>query len=170
MNKKYLRNTKTISPLGIRMKPHLEDCDIILYQINDDDIYDIPPWELTSPSNNFKIHCTPKSETLESDKKQRFYEVKDFYESMQFGSVYTDGSTSDDYVSASAVSSVDILKVKLPVRLGYCFTPYQRLWLYNGAPLVAFYDTLGIRRTYSRLKPRRPHGGKSSCTDFNFYS
>ena len=39
------------------------------------------------------------------------------------------------------------------VRLGYCFTPYQRLWLYNGAPLVAFYDTLGIRRTYSRLKP-----------------
>ena len=39
------------------------------------------------------------------------------------------------------------------VRLGYCFTPYQRLWLYNGAPLVAFYDTLGIRRMYSRLKP-----------------
>ena len=33
-----------------------------------------------------------------------------------------------------------------------CFTPYQRHWLYNGAPLVAFYDTLGIRRTYSRLK------------------
>ena len=31
-------------------------------------------------------------------------------------------------------------------------------WLYNGAPLVAFYDTLGIRRTYSRLKPRRPRG------------
>ena len=39
------------------------------------------------------------------------------------------------------------------VRLGYCFTPYQRLWLYNGAPLFAFYDTLGIRRAYSWLKP-----------------
>ena len=39
------------------------------------------------------------------------------------------------------------------VMLGYCFTPYQRLWIYHGAPLVAFYDTLGIRRTYSRLKP-----------------
>ena len=113
---KYLRNTKTISPLGIRMKPHLEDCDIILDQINDDDIYDIPPWELTSPSVNFKIHSTPKSETLESDYKQRFYEVNDFYESMQFGSIYTDGSKSDDYVSASAVSSVDILKVNLPVQ------------------------------------------------------
>ena len=44
-------------------------------------------------------------------------------------------------------------------RLGYCFTPYQLLWLYNGAPLVAFYDTLEIRRTHSRLNPRRPHGG-----------
>ena len=39
------------------------------------------------------------------------------------------------------------------IRLGYCFTPYQRPWLYNGAPLVAFYDTLGIRRTYFRLTP-----------------
>ena len=46
---------------------------------------------------------------------------------------------------------------KSTVRLGYCFTPYQRL--YNGAPLVVFYDTLGIRSTYSRLNPRRPHGG-----------
>ena len=48
--------------------------------------------------------------------------------------------------------------------LGYDFTPYQQLWLYNGAPLVAFYDTLGIRRTYSRLKPRRPHGGDIAMT------
>ena len=47
------------------------------------------------------------------------------------------------------------------VRLGYCFTPYQRPRLYNDAPLVAFYDTLGIRRTYSRLKPpaSSPGGG-----------
>ena len=47
----------------------------------------------------------------------------------------------------------EILKLLDKVRLAYCFTPYQRIWLYNGAPLVAFYDTLGIRRTYSRLKP-----------------
>ena len=41
--------------------------------------------------------------------------------------------------------------LKRNVRLGYCFTPYQRLWLYNGAPVVAFYDTLGIRMTHFRL-------------------
>ena len=33
-------------------------------------------------------------------------------------------------------------------------------WFRHTAPLVTFYDTLGIRRTYSRLKPRRPHGVK----------
>ena len=44
------------------------------------------------------------------------------------------------------------------VRLGYCFTPYQRLWPYNGAPLVAFY---GIRRTYSRLKS--PASSRGHC-------
>ena len=27
------------------------------------------------------------------------------------------------------------IKKELLVRLGYCFTPYQRLWLYNGTPL-----------------------------------
>ena len=47
------------------------------------------------------------------------------------------------------------------VRLGYCFTPYGRLWLYNGAPLVAFYDTLGMRRTYSRLK--QPASSRGMC-------
>ena len=39
---------------------------------------------------------------------------------------------------------------RFQVRLGYCFTPYQRLWLYNGAPLVAFYNNLGILRRRSR--------------------
>ena len=49
--------------------------------------------------------------------------------------------------------------------LGYCFTPYQRLWLYNSAPLVAFYDTLGIRRTYSRLIPPASSRGKRGYSD-----
>ena len=39
------------------------------------------------------------------------------------------------------------------LRLGCCLKPYQRLRLYNGAPFRRLYDTLGIRRTSSRLKP-----------------
>ena len=54
-------------------------------------------------------------------------------------------------------------------RLGYCFTPYQRLWLYNGAPLVAFYDTLGIRRTYSRPKPPASSRGATLMETNNKY-
>ena len=48
--------------------------------------------------------------------------------------------------------------------LGHCFTPYQRLWLYNGAPSGAFYDTLGIRRMYSRHKPPASSRGSSRNT------
>ena len=32
-------------------------------------------------------------------------------------------------------------------------------WIRHTAPLVAFYDTLMIRRTHSRLNPPGPHGG-----------
>ena len=35
---------------------------------------------------------------------------------MQFGFIYTDGSKFNDYVCVSAVSTVDILKVNLPVQ------------------------------------------------------
>ena len=49
------------------------------------------------------------------------------------------------------------------MRLGYCFTLYQRLWPYNGTPLVAFYDTRGIRRTYSQLKPPASSRGVRLC-------
>ena len=58
---------------------------------------------------------------------------------------------------ANALAPIKPGIIRISYRLGYCFTPYQRLWLYNGAPLVAFYDTLGIWRTCSRLKSRRPH-------------
>ena len=37
--------------------------------------------------------------------------------------------------------------------------PHTFLRMESGL-LVAFYDTLGIRRTHSRLNPRRPHGGQ----------
>ena len=56
------QNTYEI-PLGIRIKEHLQGCNIIIDQINDDDIYDIPPWELPSPTVNLALHSSSKSET-----------------------------------------------------------------------------------------------------------
>ena len=63
----------------------------------------------------------------------------------------------------------------VPAKHRHGATPFIRLFRETGGPpflygysekpphLVAFYDTLGIRRTYSHLNtppPRRPHGGK----------
>ena len=93
------------------MMEHLQAGDIQLDLVNDADIYNIPPWELSSPYVNLTLTSTHKSNTLVSDYRQRFLEVNDYYENNNFASIYTDGSKSKDYVSASAVSSVDILKV-----------------------------------------------------------
>ena len=112
---KYLRYSKTIAPLGIRMKEHIEELGIPLDIISEDDFYDIPPWELSTPNVNITLHSTSKKDTSDFDYKQRFLEVNDSYEEKNFTSFYTDGSKSDNYVSASAVSSVDVLKVNLPV-------------------------------------------------------
>ena len=110
---KYLRNTKVISPLGIRIKDHLQGCNILIDEINDDDIYGIPPWELPSPTVNLALHSSSKSETHNSEYRQRFLEVNDFYKNENFVPVYTDGSKTDNYVSSSDVFPVDIFKVNL---------------------------------------------------------
>ena len=54
------------------MMEHLQAGDIHLDQVNDQDIYDIPPWELSFPSVNLAMTSTSKSETLASDYQQRF--------------------------------------------------------------------------------------------------
>ena len=110
---KYLRNTKVISPLGIRIKEHLEGSNILIDEINEDDIYDIPPWELSSPTVNLILHSSTKSDTHHSEFRQRFLQVNDCYENKGFVPVYTDGSKADNYVSSSVVFPVDIFKVNL---------------------------------------------------------
>ena len=63
-------------------------------------------------------------------------------------------------------SAANLAAFDLYLRLfTYCFTPYQRLWLYNCAPLFAFHDTLGIRRTYSPLKPPASSRGNSTFSN-----
>ena len=108
-----MRNTKVIRPLGIRIKEHLEGSNILIEDINDDDIYDIPPWELSSSTVNLTLHSSSKSETHNSEYRQRFLEVNDCYENKNFVPVYTDGSKADNYVSSSAVFPVDSFKVNL---------------------------------------------------------
>ena len=110
---KYARNTKSIPPLGIRIKEHLENCHIPLDEINEDDIYGIPFWELATPDVDLTLHSSSKKESTDADFKQRYCELKDSYENRNFTSIYTDGSKSQDYVSASVVCSPDMYKVNL---------------------------------------------------------
>ena len=67
-----LRNTKVISPLGVRIKEHFEDSNILIEEINDDGIDDIPPWELSSPIVDLTLHSSPKSDIHNNEYRQRF--------------------------------------------------------------------------------------------------
>ena len=96
---KYMRNTKVIPSLGIRIKEHLDGSNILIEEINDDDIYDIPPSELSSPTVNLTLHSSSKNETHNSEYRQRFLEVNDYHENKNFVPVYTDGSKADNYFS-----------------------------------------------------------------------
>ena len=95
---KYIRNTKVIPPLGIRIKEHLEGSNILIEEINDDDIYDIPPWELYSPTVNLTLHSSYKNETHNSEYRQPLLVGNDYYENKNVVPVYTDGSKTDNYV------------------------------------------------------------------------
>ena len=79
------------------MMEHLQAGDIHLDQVNDEDIYVIPPWELSSPSVNLTLTSTPKSETSKTNYRQRFLEINDAYVNNNFTSIYTDGSKSKNY-------------------------------------------------------------------------
>ena len=56
-----------LTPRALTGVEHLEGCDILIDQINEDDIYDIPPWEISTPTVNLGLHSSSKSETLDSE-------------------------------------------------------------------------------------------------------
>ena len=65
--RRYDGSANTIAPLGIRMKPHIEDCDLCLYAVSDLDLYTVPPWELTKPDVDLSLNSFKKSDTNQLD-------------------------------------------------------------------------------------------------------
>ena len=59
-HQKYTRNTKTIAPLGIRMKHHLESSYTMLDEIYQNDDYNILPSELCSQTIDITLHLRQK--------------------------------------------------------------------------------------------------------------
>ena len=79
--------------LYVHYKAHCTNTALVqLHQINDDDVYVILPWELSSPTVNLALHFTKKTETCDVDFKQHLLEINDSYENKNYMTVYTDGS------------------------------------------------------------------------------
>ena len=66
-----------------------------------------------------------------------------------------------NWVSSPPIKSLHVWFAQLPgkVRLGYCFTPYQQLRLYNGAPLSRLLRHAGdTEDVFSASTPGVPTG------------
>ena len=100
--------------MGIRIKEHIEDCDLFLYNISDRSRYLIPPWELSKPLVDLTLTADKKSETNHTELKQKYLELKETYDENNFISVFTDGSKTEQNVSAAAIINFETIKTNLP--------------------------------------------------------
>ena len=151
---KYLRNTKVFSPLGIRIKERLQGSNILIDEINEDDIYDIPPWELFTPTINLSLHSSSKSDTHNSEFRQRFLEVNDYYDNKGYVPVYADGSKTDNNVSSSVVFPVDVFKLIFMNILRFLqLRPLPSSWPYNTFNMMLVENQLFTLTHFHDYKP-----------------
>ena len=97
----FQKHENKIPTFGIRIKPHLEACDINLNTIIPVVVPKVPPWELPKPKFIFDLRQHKKSDTNPLIIQQHFNEIKSNYS--DYSTVYTDGSKDDDKVAAAAV-------------------------------------------------------------------
>ena len=81
----YQKHENKIPPFGIRIKPHIDACDINLDTIIPSAIPKCPPWELPKPVFIFDLRQHKKSTTNPLIIQQHFFELKI---SRLFSSVY----------------------------------------------------------------------------------
>ena len=110
----FERRQKIIPTFGLRIKPHLEECNIDIESVATFSVPEIPPWLFAEPKIVFDMDKQKKSITNPA----LFHEKFDFIR-LQYGDYkfyYTDGSKANDKVAAASVTSDNTVSVRLPDR------------------------------------------------------
>ncbi len=101
-----------IKPLGLRMKPILENENINVDTIANVIMPDKEPWTLKTPTVLFDLNIDKKSQTNPEFLKSKFLEIKSRY--TDYIPIYTDGSKQEEKVACSAVTKHETSSVRLP--------------------------------------------------------
>ncbi len=99
----YEANERNIFPFGLRIKPLLQEIGFELENTIKETISITPPWIHTPPNINFEMSKLKKSDTAEDVYISKFLEIKEKYPN--YHHIYTDGSKTDEAVSAAAVTA-----------------------------------------------------------------
>ena len=104
----YEANERNILSFGLQVKPLLQEIGFELENTIKETISITPPWTHTPLNTNFEMSKLKKSDTSEDIYISKFLEIKEKYHNYQH--IYTDGSKTDDAVSAAAVTANRCLK------------------------------------------------------------
>ena len=106
---KFESSPNVIPPLGIRIRPHLQNADINLGSVCDFSKFpESPPWTFKTPEVCFDLASHRKDSTSSLAYKAFYAELCQKFPS--FNKIFTDGSKSDEGVAASAFCSTAPLK------------------------------------------------------------
>lgn len=100
-----------IQPLGLRIRQQLRELEVDLTDIAQMPYHSVPPWTLKKPSILLDLASGKKSDTHPNIYLQQFMDVKEKFPSHLF--IYTDGSKTENKVSAAMVAGEQELRVDL---------------------------------------------------------
>ena len=108
----YTNKSSAIKPLGLRIKPLLQEANIDTKRIQSFTLSSKEPWTLDSPKIILDLHKNKKSEVDSHIFKNEFLEIKSNFK--RHISIYTDGSKQDEKVACSVISPNFTDRLKLP--------------------------------------------------------
>ncbi|MCG7877158.1 MAG: reverse transcriptase domain-containing protein [Candidatus Thiodiazotropha endolucinida] len=108
----YSNQPSAIKPLGLRIKPLLEEANINEKNIQPFALPSKEPWTLNPPKIILDLHKNKKSEVESHIFKNEFLEIKSNFK--HHISIYTDGSKQDEKVACSVISPNFTDSIRLP--------------------------------------------------------
>ena len=108
----FIEKEKVIPPFGLRCEADMNCIDILLEDVANHKVSEVPLWTSKSPTYNYYLSSDNKATTDPMVFKNKFLEVKEQYYTHE--EIYTDGSKDGDKVASAAILDGELYQFRLP--------------------------------------------------------
>ena len=157
----YEKKPKAIRPIGLRLKPAIDQACLNLDTVREKKVPEIPPWTIKKPNVLFQLSSDKKSSTNSLQFQSKFLELKSQYPNHT--AIYTDGSKDDVKVGCASVSHLHTSKVRLPDNSSIFSAEVQAIDLalrfistHNGKKYIIFSDSLSVLQSLNNRNTSNP--------------